>query len=180
METKQVGKLTLRTFDILQNNTLSNTDNDIGTITANAQFITWKNVNMRLVLGDIYDKYDKFNIRLVAYSHRPPTTNLTVVNNVLFYLSGTFSFAFGSYNHATRSLRNETCIGGSVLRTGAVGSNNTFYQVDTTILKPREYENISIEYKNSSTQVINGLSEKINQMIGHSTFILEFVGVDEK
>jgi len=179
METKQVGKLTLRTFDILQNNTLSDVDNDIGTISANGQFITWKNVNMRLVLGDIYDKYNKFNIRLVGYSHRPPTTALTTTNNVLFYLSGTFSFAFGSYNHATRSIRNETCIGGSILRTASVGSNNTFFQIDTTILKQREYETFTIEYKNSSTQVISGLSEKINQMIGHSTFILEFVGVDE-
>lgn len=178
METRQVGKLTLRTFDILQNNTLSDTDNSIGTIACNAQLLTWKDVNMRLVLGDLYDKYEKFNMKLVAFSHRPPTTNLTANNNVLFYLSG-LNISYGAYYHPSRGMRHETVIGASILRSATTGTNNAFYDITTSISKPKEYETITIEIKNNSTQVVGGRDEKINQMIGHTTFILEFTPVDE-
>ena len=39
--------------------------NQFGTINGNRNDMTWSNVNFRTILGDMYDKYDKFNIKLV-------------------------------------------------------------------------------------------------------------------
>ena len=39
-------------------------DNQYGTITNNRCNITWKNINMRQLLGGMYDKYETFNMYL--------------------------------------------------------------------------------------------------------------------
>lgn len=178
MDTRPVGKLTLRTYDILQNNTITDTDNSIGTISTNGQLITFKDVNMKLVLGSLYEKYDKFNMKMTAFSHRPPTTNLTNTHTCLVMLRGLRSES-GGYNHTNRNLRNEIVLGLVPLKSGGSGTNMAFFEVITTITKPSEVETLVIEFRNNSTQVVNGLNEKINQSIGHITIMLEFCGVDE-
>ena len=61
--------LILNTFDISTSTTATdyygNTiDNQYGTIANNRCNLTWKNVNMRQVLGAMYDKYETFNMYL--------------------------------------------------------------------------------------------------------------------
>ena len=65
--------LILNTFDI--NSSLTTTDyynktidNQFGTIANNRCTLTWKNINMRLVLGVMYDKYETFNMYLYQVS----------------------------------------------------------------------------------------------------------------
>lgn len=178
METREVAKLTLRTFDILQNNTLSDTDNNIGTISTNGQLLTFKNINFRAVLGSMFDKYNKFNLKLSAFSHRPPTVNLAGNHNCSIFMSG-LPFINCTYNHSTGTFKNETCIAVVPLRSGTTGTSLSFIEIQTTLMKPLEIQTITLEFRNSSTQVINGLNEKINQMIGHTTFMFEFVGIDD-
>ena len=43
-------------------------DNQYGTITNNRCNLTWKNINMRQVLGVMYDKYETFNLYLYQVS----------------------------------------------------------------------------------------------------------------
>ena len=38
--------------------------NNIGSVAQNRSSITWNNVNLRMLLGEMYDRYDKFNISL--------------------------------------------------------------------------------------------------------------------
>ena len=37
-------------------------DNDYGTFTANSCVVTWKNVNIRTCLSELYRKYNRFNL----------------------------------------------------------------------------------------------------------------------
>ena len=44
-------------------------DNQYGTISNNKCNITWKNINLRMLMGnDIYDKYETFNLYLYSIS----------------------------------------------------------------------------------------------------------------
>jgi hypothetical protein len=74
--------------------------NDIGTISKCVSDVTW-NVNMKEVLGDLYDKYDYFNIEVAQImttpytgsgpwdSHRPFTTHVnTAYKNLNIFMSG--------------------------------------------------------------------------------------------
>ena len=66
---QETATLILNTFDISQgflngdfyNQTI---DNQCGTIANNRCNLTWKNINMRQVLGEMYDKYETFNMYL--------------------------------------------------------------------------------------------------------------------
>ena len=63
--------LILNTFDIdpnvtavYYNTTYPTIDNQYGSITNNRCNLTWKNINMSQVLGEIYNKYETFNLYL--------------------------------------------------------------------------------------------------------------------
>ena len=66
-DNKLVGSLVLRTIDIVPTTLATCTapnailDNDFGYIAANGGFVTWKNVNIRTCLGELYQKYNRFN-----------------------------------------------------------------------------------------------------------------------
>ena len=44
---------------------------------------TWRNANLRNSLGDLYDKYDSFNIPLVSVTHSPRGAISSSNSNVL-------------------------------------------------------------------------------------------------
>ena len=58
--------LILNSFDINSSTTASvyqdTIDNQYGTIANNRCTLTWKNIDMRRVLGVMYDKYETFNM----------------------------------------------------------------------------------------------------------------------
>ena len=66
---QETACLILNTFDITTNITAATfynltVNNQYGTITNNRCNLTWKNINMRQVLGVMYDKYETFNLYL--------------------------------------------------------------------------------------------------------------------
>ena len=56
---------------VYQNTTL---DNQYGTIANNRCTLTWKNINMRRVLGEMYNKYESFDLYLYQISLSLPVT----------------------------------------------------------------------------------------------------------
>ena len=59
----------LKTTSISIDNTLANyynqiVSNNIGTIAQNRSSVTWNNINLKNLLGEMYDRYEQFNIRL--------------------------------------------------------------------------------------------------------------------
>ena len=64
----QTASLVLKTFDLTYGSTTS-----AGTADTLGTTFTWNNINLRLLLGDMYDQYDRFNLNLntVATSKSP-------------------------------------------------------------------------------------------------------------
>lgn len=50
-------------------------ENNVGIIKNSKLNITWKDVNFQTILGDMYDKYDLFNIEMARFSSAPYTSN---------------------------------------------------------------------------------------------------------
>ena len=66
---QETACLILNTFDINPSSITTDyynktIDNQYGTIANNRCTLTWKNVDMRRVLGEMYDKYETFNMYL--------------------------------------------------------------------------------------------------------------------
>ena len=66
-ENKLVGSLILRTIDIEPTRNRPTAvanqayNNNYGITDANGCYVIWKNVNIRTCLGELYNKYDKYN-----------------------------------------------------------------------------------------------------------------------
>ena len=86
--------LALKTFDINSSDTQADYYDTIVTTNKGKIFddrtgYTWNNVNMKNLLGDWYNKYDKFNICLVSVAQSyKPTQTLNACNVVSIKMSG--------------------------------------------------------------------------------------------
>ena len=95
----QKTTLTLRTEDLAVGG------NNVGTCDALNNNFTWNNINMKLLLGDEYDKYDDFNIALSLISNGMPSVVYGADAGdrlVNFNMTG-FTFKNNCYNVATKS-----------------------------------------------------------------------------
>ena len=109
---QETSTLILSTFDI--NSSITGTvfynktvDNQIGTISNNRCTLTWKNINMRQVLGEMYDTYETFNVYLYQISQ---TASIATAINATFSmvdlrLSG-LPFLNHTYNTVSRNNTN--------------------------------------------------------------------------
>ena len=100
-ENKLVGSLILRTIDIEPTRVRpvpasQSFSNDYGICNANGCFVLWKNDNIRTCLGELYNKYDKYNLQMTSFQVRQnTTTGPTVDSHFVVYMSG---LPFSNYN----------------------------------------------------------------------------------
>ena len=93
---KECVNLNLKTTQINSSTTHADYYNktvttNAGQVSNNRQSYTWNNVNMRCILGDMYDKYDRFNICLNNVSMSPPFPLVAgISSSVVQTISGQF------------------------------------------------------------------------------------------
>jgi hypothetical protein len=161
--------LALKTFDINSSDAQAEYYNIIvttntGKVFDNRTGYTWNNVNMKNLLGDWYNKYDKFNICLVSVTQSYQSTQpIGVCNVVAVKMSGLQWLS--SYDQATG---NDT---GSVL----IGVRN-FNQNDDlsntnciTFRKGQQITNITINL--DCLQNDNTLVPNVQSTFGHMIFL---------
>lgn len=134
----------LNTTDI---STSTDVYNQYGSINANRNDITWNNVSLKTIMGNMYNKYDKFNIKLCSIMHSEPTLipSSTSVNLNLQINIGGLPFSNCTYN--TKADNNlVTCEIGSFILTST--AKQIYYNEDNvfTIEKPNDRNNIRIYF----------------------------------
>ncbi len=133
----------LNTTDVDVNNT-GNVNNSYGSVNQYRNDITWYNISFKTILGDMYEKYDKFNIKLssimysavVAPSANAPDLSLKVNVTGLPFSNCTY--------HSITNSNSAICTMGSFgLSTNA---SQLYYNDDNvfTIEKPPATANIRI------------------------------------
>jgi len=186
METRENAGLVLRTIDI-QIGTggnyradLINANNEIGTIQSNGQYLVFKNINMRILLGTLWDKYDMFNICLRTLAVSTPGNAINGVSCSI-WMSG-LNFVNQTYSVKTKTLVNECCLGGNnFITTGTNGSVNHFPANSAMFRKGKEVTDLVIELKGSTGAVVvgdDGRAEKSAGVFGHQQYIFDIYGVD--
>ena len=185
-ENKLVASLVLRTIDIAPTSAepLANVglivDNDYGTFTANACVVTWKNVNIRTCLGELYRKYNRFNLKVTAAQIRSNGI-ATTDSQLIIYMSG-LPFTSGS-TYSTRSGPTNQAAIGMVNFIVAAGTGATTPLIAGLVSfdKPlQDVTNITVELKNSSNNaLVNGYSEKPAIRIPHWSIMCDIYGVED-
>jgi hypothetical protein len=99
MEQKRSTRLVLKTSDLTNGSTTN-----IGSCDTLRQNFTWFNINLRALLGDLYNQYDYFNLLLISVSssHITAAANQGSADDRLVYvkISG-LPFINQSYNQPT-------------------------------------------------------------------------------
>lgn len=187
-ENKLIGSLVLRTIDINPtgigpcNNTSVVFDNEYGTCAGNGGVVTWKNFNLRTCLGELYYKYDRFNLKLTAAQNRKLFT--TDDRQMMVYMSG-LPFTSGSGYNTRLGPTNQVAIG-SVNFGGAsaTGITEPILSGLVSFDKPLQNTfNITVELKNSSTlatnPLVNGYAEKATVLMGHWSIMCDIYGIEK-
>jgi hypothetical protein len=177
--------LILKTTDIsLSSNT---TDYYNNTVTTTAGYVTnsrtsfsWKNINMKLLLGDLYEKYEKFQIALVYSSGSATGTTAETISNKRMLQVKLSGLPFlSSYNQA-KGLNTIIAMVSSIkIPTDASAtwsSNNNIAQYFVFTKQTMMDFNIDLHTIVDDT---NPLITTINQMIGHCLFSFTIIPVDE-
>jgi hypothetical protein len=180
--TQQSASLVLRTYDISQLSIpTNNTNNQIGFITANNGYITWRNINLRALMGNsFYEKYNKFNICLKFYSQREQGGAMPTSHRVASLFMSGLQWSNQGYDVTTKSNSQFACIGiTNTFFTGQQPNSVAGYSFNSlTFRKGGDITDINIEFKFPFNQNASGFTEKSNVMLGHHTFCFQITGCE--
>ena len=126
--TKETASLILRTSDIFNEDITDSTlglviNNSVGSIGQNGQLITFKNVNPQLLLGDMYDKFTKFNLNLSCFTTRKTVGNLSDGSDMTYFMSG-FNWSNQGYSLKSGSITNQAVFFTHHLTSNAYGGSD--------------------------------------------------------
>lgn len=172
----ETSQLVLRTID-LQN--ANNSNGQRGTINATNYNMTWKNVNLRNLLGPMYDRYDLFNLVLksVAMGNiggAKVGANLDS-NNVLLNISG-LPFMNQTYDIYT-GVKPSAIAGTFQVASSTFTNKDYFDNVVLTFGKNQNMCEITINYTKAND---NGTPDTSFLAYGDAVFTFSITGILKK
>ena len=186
---QETASLVLNTFDINSSTSIGDyqvtVDNQYGTIANNRCNLTWKNINMRRVLGDMYDKYDTFNMYLYqinqsqSFSSTAPSTNPFLLVDVR--IKG-LQFLNNTYNVVSRNNTNTAYLTSYLLNNnGSAGAGTVTPMFNPTIVtfgKSTECVDINIDMRCTRDQAYPTMVG--TPTFGTFIFMFKFYGIPTK
>ena len=162
---QEIATLILNTLDINPSTDSTDyynqtVDNQFGTITNNRCNLTWKNVNLRNLLGTIYDRYETFNLYLYQVSQAwgfglAPSSKPHLLVDIRL---GGFPWLNNSYNNFTRTNTDTVHLTSYLLNNGFNGAVGTvtpmFNPTIFTFSKSSDNVNITIDMRSTNTKII--------------------------
>jgi len=148
--------------------------------------MTWTNINLRTVLGDIYDNYDNFNLSLTNINSAVPFGVSPNNDNQILQLRMT-GLPFKNNSYDQNSGHNiQSCIINTITF-GNSAQNTNYYDNMTTFSKNQDLCNITLEYlridDGSSPSVISSLpylTPAVTIPYPNCSFQFDIYGVDKK
>ena len=183
----ETSKLVLRTITIQTFNngefnlTIANVDNECGTIQSRGQYVLWKQINIKALLGEMWNKYNMFNL-VLRTAVKNPGTNVNTFFAHTLWMTG-LNFVNRNYSIVTKGLTNETCVGGVNLISGNAsqdGNVHHFTGYAAMFRKGNPIVDLSIQLKNSIGNVFGNYDGRIEisqRNGGHFELIFDIYGV---
>jgi len=164
------ASLVLKTSDLTAGSTTV-----YGYCNANRSSMTWYNVNLRILLGDMFDDYKRFNLCLNTIATGiAPTITSSGLNNYI-RVSG-LPFINQTYNVKSTNNSGVTVLGAFYFTSGGAISQYYYSNNIATFDKNQELCNITIEYYDIANDVLANPSAAYPNQV----FIFDIIGVDEK
>lgn len=141
---------------------------------------TWNNIDLRMLLGDMYDKYDRFNLCLntIASGISNNYFGTQADAQVLVRVSG-LPWVNNSYNiTSTRANNTGNTIIASFLFVNNSQQNQYFFSSNSaTFSKNQDTANITIDYIRLSD--LASPAVQVDTSFPHMVFIFDIFGVDD-
>jgi hypothetical protein len=180
MSNLQIASLVLRSSDL----TLG-ASNQYGTCDAARVTQTWNNINLRTLLGDMYDKYDLFNICLntittascaVQYGNSVDDRNVILKLSGLPFVNQTYSVKQGcnTISCPIASFLFPTFIATGVTATQYFYSNNCY-----TFGKSQQSCNLTLQYGRVIDDALPLATANTNKEFPQVVLIFDIVGVSK-
>jgi hypothetical protein len=170
MSNLQIASLVLRSSDLTLNSSTQ-----YGTCDAARLTQTWNNINLRTLLGDMYDKYDLFNICLNTITTSTSAANTGASNddrNVIIKLSG-LPFVNQTYS-VKQGCNTNICPIASFQFISNATSTQLFYSNNAfTFGKSQQLCNLTIQYG----RVIDDLLPATGTIYPNMVFLFDIIGV---
>jgi hypothetical protein len=150
-----------------------------GKVEENRTKLTWTNIDMRQILGDMFDKYDRFNISLNFVGTSETGSGTETTSDFRFFqvmLSG-LQFTT-SYNHSHRSSDNKALVGIVNIPLTANTAYITNQQNSATYtFEKTQNVSLTIDLLNISDNTYY-VPTGNTLLIGHTLFSFTITGVD--
>lgn len=147
VQTQPVAKMVLFSSVLTPGSTTT-----FGTMNALATEMTFTNISMKNILGDLYDQYDTFNISLNSVTIPQSAATYGVGNNtnIMLFMDGLAFKASNTYSNLTRTSQTLAMVANFQLPTWVANSSATIYFDGTfanTFSKYEEYIDISLSLR---------------------------------
>ena len=160
--------LVLKTSDLTAGSTTN-----IGSMDTVRKSMTWFNIDLRTVLGDLYDMYDLFNLSLYFISTDTSCTLSTAGDRAVHIKISGLPFTNQTYNQATRTNGTWATMASFPFTNAASVQQNCYGSNIMTFAKNQELVNISIQY----TKLSDDLPYTGAQLYPQTTFIFHIFGI---
>jgi len=167
------ASLVLKTSDLTAGSTTN-----IGSCDAYKSNMTWYNINLRTVLGELYDKYDYFNLSLYFISTDTTCNLQNAADRCTFMKIGGLPFSNQTYNQANRT-NGSLAVMSTFAFTNFTSVQQNFYGSGfMTFAKNQDLVNINIQY----TRLQDDLSYSAGGAYTYpnTTFIFHIFGVPKE
>lgn len=124
--------------------------NSVGSVNQYRTSITWNAVNIKNILGSLYDNYELFNLEIRSISNPIPTTLFGVTDNdraITFKMSG-LDWVFNTYDTSSGNTTNQAIIGNQRFSNQTTTLNTVGIRRMTTTFRKCITANITINLYN--------------------------------
>ena len=164
---------------VLKTNVLpmNGTTNDYGTSNSINTIFTWTNINLRTLLGDMFEKYDRFLLLLQNISNASPTLAPGTSTNDKCFLINMSGLSFINSNYVQKFQSNTGSVIICPYIVSGTAAQSQLYNnfAVATFIKQNDIVNIRINY----TRIDTDATVATTNAYGHACFIFNIVGLEE-
>jgi hypothetical protein len=166
----QTASLVLKSSDLTFGSTTT-----VGYADASGTTLTWNNINLRVLLGDIYDQYDRFNLNLNTIATNSAGLIGTSADDRCCYITiQGLPWVNNTYNQKTNSNSNATVIASCVFTSGGQTTQYYYGNNTTTFIKNQDICNITINIR----KILDDASPLTSVAFPKIMFIFDIEGVE--
>ena len=171
---QETASLVLRTCDLTLGSSIS-----IGTADQYGTTYTWNNINLRVLLGDMYDKYDRFNLNLNTIATGATAANWSTSSTTddrCNYISiAGLPWVNNTYSQKTNSNTTSTIIASCYFNPGTQTTQYFYSNNTATFNKNQDVCNFSL----SILRIADGLKPGVTVAYPPMIFLFDINGVED-